>query len=35
MLDRSDPDGAGAKFTLASQQGPKFADSLEMWAKSS
>ena len=30
LFDRGDPDGAIAKFTLANQKGPKFADPLEM-----
>lgn len=33
LLDRGDPDGAIAKFTLANQKGPKFADPLEMWGE--
>ena len=33
LLDRSDADGAIAKFTLANQKGPHFADPLEMWGE--
>lgn len=33
MLDRGDPDGAIAKFTLANQEGPKFSDPLEGWGE--
>ena len=33
LLDRGDPDGAIAKFTLANQKGPHFADPLEMWGE--
>ena len=33
LLERGDPDGAIAKFTLANQKGPKFADPLEMWGE--
>jgi tetratricopeptide (TPR) repeat protein len=33
LLERGDPDGAIAKFTLANQNGPKFADPLEMWGE--
>jgi tetratricopeptide (TPR) repeat protein len=33
LLERGDPDGAIAKFTLANQKGPHFADPLEMWGE--
>jgi tetratricopeptide (TPR) repeat protein len=33
LLARGDPDGAIAKFTIANQKGPKFADPLEMWGE--
>ena len=33
LLDRGDADAAIAKFTLANQKGPKFADPLEMWGE--
>jgi tetratricopeptide (TPR) repeat protein len=33
LLDRGDLDGAIAKFTLANQKGPKFADPLEGWGE--
>ena len=33
MLDRGDPDGAIAKFTIANQKGPHFADPLEGWGE--
>jgi len=33
LLDRGDPDGAIAKFKLANEKGPKFADPLEMWGE--
>jgi tetratricopeptide (TPR) repeat protein len=33
LLERGDLDGAIAKFTLANQKGPKFADPLEMWGE--
>jgi tetratricopeptide (TPR) repeat protein len=33
LLHRGDPDGAIAKFTLANQKGPKFADPLEGWGE--
>jgi hypothetical protein len=33
FLERGDSDGAIAKFTIASQKGPKFADPLEMWGE--
>jgi tetratricopeptide (TPR) repeat protein len=33
LLERGDADGAIAKFTLANQKGPKFADPLEMWGE--
>jgi tetratricopeptide (TPR) repeat protein len=33
LLDRGDADGAIAKFTLANQKGPHFADPLEMWGE--
>lgn len=33
MLETGDFDGAIAKFTLANQKGPHFADPFEMWAK--
>ena len=33
LLDRGDPDRAIAKFTIANQRGPKFADPLEMWGE--
>jgi len=32
-MGRGDPDAAIAKFTLANQKGPKFADPLEMWGE--
>jgi len=33
LLARGKPDGAIAKFTLANQKGPHFADPLEMWGE--
>jgi tetratricopeptide (TPR) repeat protein len=33
LLERGDADGAIAKFTLASQKGPHFADPLEGWGE--
>jgi len=33
LLARGDPDDAIAKFTIANQKGPKFADPLEMWGE--
>jgi tetratricopeptide (TPR) repeat protein len=33
LLERSNPDGAIAKFTLANQKGPKFADPFEGWGE--
>jgi len=33
LLERGDADGAIAKFTLANQKGPKFADPLEGWGE--
>jgi tetratricopeptide (TPR) repeat protein len=33
LLERGDPDGAIAKFTIANQKGPHFADPLEMWGE--
>jgi tetratricopeptide (TPR) repeat protein len=33
LLDRGDPDGAIAKFTIANQKGPHFADPLEYWGE--
>jgi len=33
MLDRGDPDAAIAKFTVANQKGPHFADPLEAGAR--
>jgi len=33
MLDRGDPDSAIAKFTVANQKGPHFADPLEGWGE--
>jgi len=33
LMERGDLDGAIAKFTLANQKGPKFADPLEMWGE--
>jgi len=33
LLEHGDPDGAIAKFTIANQKGPKFADPLEMWGE--
>jgi len=33
LLTRGDADGAIVKFTLANQNGPKFADPLEMWGE--
>jgi tetratricopeptide (TPR) repeat protein len=33
LLRKGDPDGAIAKFTLANQKGPHFADPLEMWGE--
>jgi tetratricopeptide (TPR) repeat protein len=33
LLERGDYDGAIAKFTLANQKGPKFADPLEGWGE--
>jgi len=33
LLERGDPDDAIAKFTLANQKGPHFADPLEMWGE--
>ena len=33
LLARGNPDAAIAKFTLANQKGPKFADPLEMWGE--
>ncbi len=33
LLDRRQPDGAIAKFTLANQKGPHFADPLEGWGE--
>ena len=33
LLERGDNDGAIAKFTLANQKGPKFADPLEGWGE--
>ena len=33
LLERGNPDGAIAKFTLASQKGPHFADPLELWGE--
>lgn len=33
LMERGDYDGAIAKFTLANQKGPHFADPLEMWGE--
>jgi tetratricopeptide (TPR) repeat protein len=33
LLERGDLDGAIAKFSIANQKGPKFADPLEMWGE--
>ena len=33
LLERGDPDAAIAKFTIANQKGPKFADPLEGWGE--
>jgi tetratricopeptide (TPR) repeat protein len=33
LLERGDADAAIAKFTLANQKGPQFADPLEMWGE--
>ena len=33
LMGRGDYDGAIAKFTIANQKGPKFADPLEMWGE--
>jgi len=33
LLERGQPEAAIAKFTLANQKGPKFADPLEMWGE--
>ena len=33
LLAKDDPDAAIAKFTLANQKGPHFADPLEMWGE--
>ncbi len=33
LVDRGDYDGAIAKFTIANQKGPKFADPMEMWGE--
>ena len=33
LMERGDYDGAIAKFTIANQKGPKFADPLEMWGE--
>ena len=33
LLDRDEPDAAIAKFTIASQKAPQFADPLEMWGE--
>ena len=33
LMERGDLDGAIAKFTLANQKGPHFADPLEMWGE--
>ena len=33
LLDRGDPVAAIAKFTIANQKGPHFADPLEMWGE--
>jgi tetratricopeptide (TPR) repeat protein len=33
LLRRGDCDGAIAKFSLANQKGPHFADPLEMWGE--
>ena len=33
MLDRGQPDAAIAKFTIANQKGPHFADPLEGWGE--
>ena len=33
LLERGDPDAAIAKFTLANQKGPHFANPLEMWGE--
>ena len=33
LLERGDPDGAIAKFNLANQKGPHFADPLEGWGE--
>jgi tetratricopeptide (TPR) repeat protein len=33
LLRKGDPDGAIAKFTVAHQKGPHFADPLEMWGE--
>jgi len=33
LLQKGDPDAAIAKFTIANQKGPHFADPLEMWGE--